>query len=83
MAQATLYGRTDIGYGVKASQLASGASNQKQTGIMDGGNAGSRIGFRGTEDLGGGMKAHFVTEQGISPTNGSLFGVRTATAGIQ
>jgi len=50
---------------------------------MDGGNAGSRIGFRGTEDLGGGMKAHFVTEQGISPTNPALFGVRTGTAGIQ
>lgn len=83
LAQATLYGRTDIGYGVKASQLASGANNQKQTGVMDGGNAGSRIGFRGTEDLGGGMKAHFVTEQGISPTNGALFGVRTGTAGIQ
>ena len=83
LAQATIYGRSDIGYGVKATQLASGANNQKQTGVMDGGNAGSRIGFRGTEDLGGGMKAHFVTEQGISPTNASVFGVRTATAGIQ
>ena len=83
MAQATIYGRSDIAYGVKATQLASGANNQKQTGVMDGGNAGSRIGFRGTEDLGGGMKAHFVTEQGISPTNASVFGVRTATAGIQ
>ena len=49
---------------------------------MDGANAGSRIGFRGTEDLGGGMKAHFVTEQGISPTNGALFGVRSGAAGI-
>jgi len=83
MAQATIYGRTDIGYGVKATQLASGANNQKQTGIMDGGNAGSRIGFRGTEDLGGGMKAHFVTEQGLSPTNPALFGVRSGAAGIQ
>ena len=83
MAQATLYGRTDIGYGVKATQMGTGGTGVKQLGIMDGGNAGSRIGFRGTEDLGGGMKAHFVTEQGISPTNGALFGVRTATAGIQ
>jgi predicted porin len=83
MAQATIYGRTDIGYGVKSAQNGDGSSNFKQTGIMDGGNAGSRIGFRGTEDLGGGMKAHFVTEQGISPTNGALFGVRTATAGAQ
>jgi len=83
MAQATIYGRSDIGYGVKATQSGTGAMGVKQTGVMDGGNAGSRIGFRGTEDLGGGMKAHFVTEQGISPTNGALFGVRTATAGIQ
>jgi len=83
MAQATIYGRSDIGYGVKATQMGTGGTGVKQLGIMDGGNAGSRIGFRGTEDLGGGMKAHFVTEQGISPTNGALFGVRTATAGIQ
>jgi len=83
MAQATLYGRSDIGYGVKSTQLGNGSTGVKQLGVMDGGNAGSRIGFRGTEDLGGGMKAHFVTEQGISPTNGALFGVRTATAGIQ
>jgi predicted porin len=83
MAQATIYGRSDIGYGVKATQMGTGGTGVKQLGIMDGGNAGSRIGFRGTEDLGGGMKAHFVTEQGISPTNPALFGVRTATAGIQ
>ena len=83
MAQATIYGRTDIGYGVKSFSNSAGATAAKQSGVMDGGNAGSRIGFRGTEDLGGGMKAHFVTEQGISPTNGALFGVRTSTAGIQ
>jgi len=83
MAQATIYGRTDVGYGVKANQGGTGANLVKQTGVMDGANAGSRIGFRGTEDLGGGMKAHFVTEQGISPTNGSVFGVRTANAGTQ
>ena len=83
MAQATIYGRTDVGYGVKAAQNGDGSTNFKQTGVMDGGNAGSRIGFRGTEDLGGGMKAHFVTEQGISPTNAALFGVRTGTIGAQ
>ncbi len=83
MAQATIYGRTDIGYGVKGTQMGTGGTGVKQLGVMDGGNAGSRIGFRGTEDLGGGMKAHFVTEQGISPTNPALFGVRTGTIGIQ
>ena len=83
LAQATIYGRSDIGYGVKATQMGTGGTGVKQLGVMDGGNAGSRIGFRGTEDLGGGMKAHFVTEQGISPTNGALFGVRTGNIGIQ
>ena len=83
MAQATLYGRSDIGYGIKATQLGNGGTGVKQLGVMDGGNAGNRIGFRGTEDLGGGMKAHFVVEQGISPTNAALFGVRTGTIGAQ
>jgi predicted porin len=83
MAQATIYGRTDVAYGIKSLSNANGATTIKQAGVMDGGNAGSRIGFRGTEDLGGGMKAHFVTEQGISPTNGALFGVRTSNAGAQ
>jgi len=83
LAQATIYGRTDIGYGVKATQMGTGGTGVKQLGVMDGGNGGPRIGFRGTEDLGGGMKAHFVTEQGISPTNGALFGVRSGAAGIQ
>jgi len=83
MAQATIYGRSDIAYGVKATQMGTGGTGVKQLGVMDGGNAGSRIGFRGTEDLGGGMKAHFVTEQGLSPTNPALFGVRSGTIGIQ
>jgi predicted porin len=83
MAQATLYGVTDIGYGVKAWSAGNGASLVKQTGVMDGGLAGSRIGFRGTEDLGGGLRAEFVVEQGIAPTNDELFGVRSAAAGHQ
>jgi predicted porin len=83
LAQATIYGRTDIGYGVKATQMGTGGTGVKQLGVMDGGNGGPRIGFRGTEDLGGGMKAHFVTEQGLSPTNGALFGVRTGNGGAQ
>lgn len=33
---------------------------------------GSRIGFRGTEDLGGGMSANFVLESGITMDNGGL-----------
>jgi len=79
----TLYGLADIAYGTKQITGNTGTTLQKQNGIMDGGLAGSRIGFRGTEDLGGGLAANIVIEQGISPTNGALFGVRTGTAGMQ
>jgi len=34
-------------------------------------NNSSRIGFKGTEDLGGGLKAGFQIEHGFNPTNGS------------
>ena len=78
----TLYGLADIGYGTHKTTGNEGRSI-KSKGVMDGANAGSRIGFRGTEDLGGGLRAEFLVEQGISPTNDELFGVRTAAAGHQ
>jgi predicted porin len=34
-------------------------------------NASSRIGFKGTEDLGGGLKASFLIEHGFSPDTGA------------
>ena len=40
-------------------------------GINSGGNATSRIGFRGVEDLGGGLKANFWLEAGIAADSGS------------
>lgn len=80
----TMYGVVDIASGTKTIVGNTGlVSSGKQSGIMDGGFAGNRIGFRGTEDIGGGQSVSFVVEQGMSPTNGALFGVRTATAGFQ
>jgi len=79
----TLYGLVDIGYGSHNTTTRDGTGVIKSGGVMDGANAGSRIGFRGTEDLGGGLKANFVVEQGISPTTGELFAVRSAAAGHQ
>jgi len=78
----TIYGVVDIGYGTHKTTGPSAASI-KSSGVMDGGHAGNRIGFRGTEDLGGGLKAEFVVEQGINPTNDEMFGLRTAAAGHQ
>ena len=79
----TLYGVVDIGYGSHTTTTRDGTGQIRSSGVMDGANAGNRIGFRGTEDLGGGLKANFVVEQGISPTNGALFGVRAGSAGHQ
>jgi len=41
----------------------------------------NRIGFRGTEDLGGGLTAGFVLEQGISPTSNNGWNLRAASSG--
>lgn len=79
----TLYGVVDIGYGSHKVESRDGSNSVRSSGVMDGANAGNRIGFRGTEDLGGGLKANFVVEQGISPTSGALFGQRAASAGQQ
>ena len=47
---------------------ASGASSL--TRMVEGGNSNSRFGVRGTEDLGGGLKAGFWLENGSSPDTG-------------
>jgi predicted porin len=78
----TLYGVADIAYGAHKTK-GTGTNSIKSSGVMDGANAGSRIGFRGTEDLGGGLSAQFVVEQGIAPTNDELFGTRSAAGGHQ
>lgn len=78
----TMFGIVDIGYGQHKTTGPSNASI-KSSGIMDGVNAGPRIGFRGSEDLGGGLKANFWVEQGINVTNDEMFAVRVTHAGHQ
>jgi len=79
----TMYGNIDVGYGSHKTTNLNGTVATKSSGVMDGSYAGSRIGFRGTEDLGGGLKANFVIEQGISSTSGDGFNKRVASAGHQ
>lgn len=99
MAQSTvtLYGLIDANYGVrKASgsldyvngdfaQVIGGWSD-KRTGLMDGsanGLSGSRWGLKGSEDLGGGMKANFVLESAIGIDTGASTGfTRNALVGV-
>ena len=60
----TLYGTADA----MAGNVRVGGKST--TSMLDGGNAASRIGFRGTEDLGGGQKVGFVLESGLLMQNG-------------
>ena len=84
MAQATIYGRMDVSYGVKQTTLGNGGLNWKQTGLMDGLATSNAIGFESREDIGGGLKGRMVAETGLSPTNASgMFGMRTGNAGAQ
>ena len=79
----TIYGIADVAYATKTHTAANGSVISKASGIGEGFNAGNRIGFRGTEDLGGGLKANFVIENGINITNGQLFSSRAAASGQQ
>jgi predicted porin len=59
-------------YGVMDSNLGWGSgsvSSNKQVGTD--GLAGSRLGFRGTEDLGGGLRANFLLEHGLRTFDGA------------
>ena len=82
----TLFGLLDVGYATHTTTgtpIAGQSVQIKSRGVVDGANAGNRIGFRGTENLGGGLRLNFHIEQGINPTNDELFGARGATAGHQ
>ncbi|SMG57390.1 porin [Paraburkholderia susongensis] len=63
----TLYGIIDVGINMNTN--AGGFHKyDMSSGVMQG----SRFGLRGTEDLGGGLKALFVLENGFDVTNGKL-----------
>jgi predicted porin len=62
-------------YGVADAYMAFGEhGSNDMSAINSGGLAGSRLGFRGTEDLGNGLKAVFTFEQGYNIDNGTGLG---------
>jgi len=67
----TIYGVLDAGYVNQKSDgaAASARSNASNSFIGSSAEQTSRLGFRGTEDLGGGMSAIFTVETGLQPTN--------------
>ncbi|MEW9582339.1 porin [Paraburkholderia sp. DGU8] len=63
----TLYGILDVGINMNTNSGGKHLYNMS-SGVLQG----SRFGLRGTEDLGGGLKALFVLENGYDVTNGTL-----------
>ena len=77
MAQVTVYGVIDQGYTsteVKETTTVSGVSTSATTKTATSGNGGAytsqRLGFKGEEDLGGGMKVAFNYELGLGDRDG-------------
>lgn len=66
----TVYGTMDVAIERVSNVGASGASINRMPGLS--GSAPSRVGFRGQEDLGNGLKASFVLETGFGPDTGTL-----------
>jgi predicted porin len=65
----TLYGNVDASV-VTASGI--GAASERRNSFGEGNWAPSVWGVKGTEDLGGGMRAHFRVEGGFSSANGAI-----------
>ena len=61
-----IYGVIDLSVGV------ANAGTDNVTNMFSGVGPGSRLGFRGTEDLGNGLRANFLLEQGIAADTGGL-----------
>ncbi len=81
----TVYGILDVGY-IGGNQKASVASVKTDENINEFGmsaESSSRLGFKGTEDLGGGMAAFFTAEVDLTPTTSTLMsGNRQSFVGL-
>lgn len=69
----TLYGVADAFFGQKSTttNVAGVGTKVNQTVVDSGGHNGSRWGLKGSEDLGGGLKAVFQLESGFTIDNGA------------
>ena len=85
----TLYGLADVYVGsTKAEASVGGVTASARQTVLDGqGFNTSRIGFKGTEDLGGGLKANFTIETAVrldapAASGPTSLGSRVATVGL-
>jgi predicted porin len=79
----TIYGRMDLGMSsVDTTAGAAAATEAFSLAGAQGTRTGSRLGFRGTEDLGGGLRAGFVYEIGINPDRTDAGNAQTRLANL-
>jgi predicted porin len=93
----TVYGILDVGYVSQTSRnagtagttgantpIAYGATTTNSSGFASSAQTTSRLGFRGREDLGGGLAAVFTFETGLNPNNSTMsaFNNRQAFVGL-
>jgi len=72
-ASATAHAQSAVTiYGIADSGIEHSRSGTSLTRVISGGGAGSRVGFRGVEDLGGGLSAVFRLEEGVNIDTGTL-----------
>ncbi|MBL8430264.1 MAG: porin [Dechloromonas sp.] len=76
----TIYGIADANF--VANTYLGAAGKQTQYGINSGGLSTSRIGFKGVEDLGNGLKALFVLEYGLGIDGSNGIGYSTTTSAV-
>jgi predicted porin len=63
-----MYGVVDLGFSHDNNGGTAGTVTRLDSGLLNG----SRLGFMGTEDLGGGLSVSFTLENGFSADNGQL-----------
>ncbi len=88
-SSATVYGIIDSGYlstervGPTSATSATQITTESK-GVSSSASASSRLGFRGVEDLGGGLKAEFVLETNINATDSTMsnMGNRQSFVGV-
>ena len=83
----TIYGLLDVGYigtNMRGTD-ASATSKQNTNAFGNSAETSSRLGFKGQEDLGGGLSAIFTVETGLNPSNStvSTFNNRQSFVGLK
>lgn len=68
----TVYGLFDTAIRYTTNEVGANGSVGSQTAMMEGAFQGPRLGFKGEEDLGGGMSTVFKLENGFQSNNGAF-----------